>query len=198
MRTSPSKSPLSRRLAAAVILPGLLTTSMVLVQPAVAATGTVTGICNGVVNQLAHRGNVQENLLKAAAKKNADIILALQAEKATLQSKADALTADIAAADKTLAAMDAQATQLDKDAAAAQAEVDQLGPLVTAKSGAVAQATGDLAALRSQQADVQNALIPLQEQLTAAQTAADGLKAQAADLAAKQADNAQALAAAQA
>ena len=77
MRTSPSKSPLSRRLAAAVILPGLLTTSMVLVQPAVAATTSTTGMCNGVVNQLAHRGAVQENLLKAAAKKNADAIAAL-------------------------------------------------------------------------------------------------------------------------
>lgn len=82
MRTSPSKSVRSRRLAAAVVLPGLLATSLVLVQPAVAATTSATGICNGVVNQLAHRGAVQENLLKAAARKNADAIAALQAERA--------------------------------------------------------------------------------------------------------------------
>ena len=71
MRTSPSTSVLSRRLAAAVVLPGLLTSSLVLIPPAAAGTGANAGICNGVVNQLAHRGTVQENLLKAAAKKNA-------------------------------------------------------------------------------------------------------------------------------
>ncbi|HEY1157744.1 MAG TPA: chromosome segregation ATPase, partial [Arthrobacter sp.] len=97
MRTSPSKSPLSRRLAAAVVLPGMLTTSLVLVQPAMATTGTATGICNGVVNQLAHRGAVQENLLKAAAKKNADAIAARQAEKAALQAQADDLNVQKAA-----------------------------------------------------------------------------------------------------
>ena len=68
MRTSPSKSVLSRRLAAAVVLPGLLTSSLVLIQPAAAAgTTSNSSICNGVVNQQAHRGGVQENLLKAVA-----------------------------------------------------------------------------------------------------------------------------------
>ena len=85
MRTSPSTSVLSRRLAAAVVLPGLLTSSLVLIPPAAAGTGANAGICNGVVNQLAHRGTVQENLLKAAAKKNADVIARLLAERAPLQ-----------------------------------------------------------------------------------------------------------------
>src|SRR4051812_16302412 len=63
MRTRTILMPIgSTALAAAAIFgttPGAL---------AQAATTNGGGICNGVVNQLAHRGTVQENLLKAAAK----------------------------------------------------------------------------------------------------------------------------------
>jgi uncharacterized protein YlxW (UPF0749 family) len=114
MRTAASKSALSRRLAAAVVLPGLLTTSLVLVQPAVAATTSTTGMCNGVVNQLAHRGAVQENLLKNAAKKNADAIVVLQTERAKLQTSADSLSAQVVAAQKALADLEDQETQLGR------------------------------------------------------------------------------------
>jgi hypothetical protein len=48
------------------------------------ATGPAGGICNGVTNQLAHRGMVQPNLLKAAARQNAEQIATLQAERAAL------------------------------------------------------------------------------------------------------------------
>ncbi len=44
------------------------------------------GICNGVVNQAAHRGDVQPNLLRAAARKNAEFITKLQADRAVLQT----------------------------------------------------------------------------------------------------------------
>ena len=81
MPNPPNHSAFTRRLAAAIVVPGILT-SMLLFAPAATAapgsTGTAAGICSGVVNQLAHRGTVQENLLKAASKKNADIIARLQ------------------------------------------------------------------------------------------------------------------------
>ena len=80
-----NRSVLSRRLAAAVVVPGVLTSMLLFAPQATAATtsttGSTTGICSGVVNQLAHRGTVQENLLKVSAKKNADVIARLQAER---------------------------------------------------------------------------------------------------------------------
>lgn len=73
MQQASTTSVFVRRLAAAVVLPGVLTSMLVLVPAAHAANDTAS-ICNGVVNQLAHRGTVQENLLKAAARKNAVLI----------------------------------------------------------------------------------------------------------------------------
>src|SRR3954466_12337953 len=57
-----------RRAAAALVVPAAFAGVLFAGGPAYAAPTTTTkGICNGVVNQLAHRGTVQENLLKAAA-----------------------------------------------------------------------------------------------------------------------------------
>jgi hypothetical protein len=56
------------------------------------------GICNGVTNQLAHRGMVQPNLLKAAARQNAEQIATLTAERAALVTTQNSLTAQITAA----------------------------------------------------------------------------------------------------
>jgi septal ring factor EnvC (AmiA/AmiB activator) len=122
MRTVSSKSVVTRRLATAVILPGLLTSSLVVAIPA----GADSGICNGVVNQLAHRGTVQENLLKAAAKKNADAIAKLQAERAALQSTAAALSDQIAAADKAVADLESQERALAQQTETAASELATL------------------------------------------------------------------------
>ncbi|MDP9443744.1 MAG: chromosome segregation ATPase, partial [Actinomycetota bacterium] len=75
----------ARRISSAVVLPGMFAGMLVLAAPAAAATTSspagTTGICNGVVNQLAHRGTVQPNLLKAAAKQNAAVIQQLQLKR---------------------------------------------------------------------------------------------------------------------
>ena len=112
-------SVFTRRLAAAVVVPGVLTSMLLFAPQATAATGSVNGVCNGVVNQLAHRGAVQENLLKASAKKNADIIARLQAERSALQASAAALTAEIDAATSSIAALDAAQLALDGEIKAA-------------------------------------------------------------------------------
>mgnify|MGYP003405805863 CR=1 FL=1 len=59
------------------------------------------------MTQLAHRGTVQENLLKAAAKKNAAIITRLQVERSALQVSASALKVEIDAATASIAELDA-------------------------------------------------------------------------------------------
>jgi hypothetical protein len=60
----------ARRVASAVVLPGMFAGLLVFAPAASATTpAPTTGICNGVTNQLAHRGNVQPNLLKAAARR---------------------------------------------------------------------------------------------------------------------------------
>src|SRR5512141_1297107 len=106
-------SVFTRRLAAAVVVPGVLTSMLLFAPQATATPGSVTGICNGVVNQLAHRGTVQENLLKASAKKNADIIARLQTERSVLQASAAALTVEIEAATASIATLDAAQLVLD-------------------------------------------------------------------------------------
>ena len=56
-----------RRAAQAFVVPVLAAGLLGAATPAIAATATAGGICNGVTNQQAHRGMVQPNLLKAAA-----------------------------------------------------------------------------------------------------------------------------------
>jgi len=102
-------SKFSGRAASAFVVPvivtgGLLGTSI----PAVASTSPTTGICNGVTNQLAHRGMVQPNLLRAAARQNAEQIAKLQADRTALVTTQNGLTAQITAAEKEIAALDAE------------------------------------------------------------------------------------------
>ncbi|MFN3925395.1 MAG: chromosome segregation ATPase, partial [Pseudarthrobacter sp.] len=180
MRTSPSTSVLSRRLAAAVVLPGLLTSSLVLIQPAAAAgTTSNSSICNGVVNQLAHRGTVQENLLKAASKRNADAIAALQAEKEKLQGQADVVSGDMAAVQEALDGLAAQEEQLDKDIASTKSELARVEAEAKLKSTAIVEAKAELVRLDGQQLDVASELAPLEEELDAAVAALDVLKVEA-------------------
>ena len=92
MRTSAVSSIFTaRRVASTIVLPGVFAGMLVFAAPASAQTTPTTGICNGVTNQLAHRGSVQSNLLKAAAKKNADIILKLEGERTVLRAQASTL-----------------------------------------------------------------------------------------------------------
>src|SRR4051812_1694168 len=91
--------PARRRAAAAFVVPVIVGGMLSLGSPATAATSTTTtatgGICNGVMNQLAHRGTVQENLLKAATKKNADLIASVTAQRTALQTQSTDLQRQI-------------------------------------------------------------------------------------------------------
>ena len=99
-----TRSRAARAFAVPVLVAGMLGAAT----PAVAATTSIGGgICTGVTNQLAHRGNVQPNLLKAAARQNAEQIAKLQAERAALVTTQNSLAAQIAAAEKEIAALDA-------------------------------------------------------------------------------------------
>src|SRR3954451_21135193 len=94
-KSSAESKSTTRRMMGAVVIPGMAFGLLAMAGPAYADTAPTSGICNGVVNQLAHRGTVQENLLKAAAKKNADLIAKLQAERSALQGKATTLNGQI-------------------------------------------------------------------------------------------------------
>ncbi len=98
MRTSTFTA---RRVASAVVLPGMFAGMLAFAPSASAAPG----ICNGVTNQLAHRGNVQPNLLKAAAKQNAEQIATLTAERAALVTTQNTLTTQVKAAEAQIAAL---------------------------------------------------------------------------------------------
>src|SRR3954464_4180257 len=90
----------ARRITSAIVLPGVFAGMLMFATPATGATNPVTGNCNGVTNQLAHRGAVQPNLLKAAARQNAEQIAVLTAERATLVTTQNSLTAQVAAAER--------------------------------------------------------------------------------------------------
>ncbi len=61
------------------------------VQPAWAQSEPPSGICNAVASQLEQRGTVEENLLRAAARKNAAVIQELNNELTTLQTEKQSL-----------------------------------------------------------------------------------------------------------
>ena len=116
-----------RRAASAFVVPVIVTGILGAGSPAIAATTTASdGICNGVVNQYAHRGTVQENLLKAAARKNAKLIAKLQADRTALQTQSSTLTSQITTAEQALAALEAEGAKLDADIAAAESELATL------------------------------------------------------------------------
>ena len=91
MNHSSAGSAFRRRLVRGAVVPAVALSTFSFVSPAQAASAPAGGICSGVVNQLSHRGMVQENLLKAAAKRNAVVIAGLVAERATLQESAASL-----------------------------------------------------------------------------------------------------------
>jgi hypothetical protein len=107
MRTTSTSLFTARRVASAVVLPGMFAGHARLRAGRRRHDDPHGRICNGVTNQLAHRGNVQPNLLKAAAKQNAEQIAKLQAERAAIITQQNAWTAQITAAEKEIAALDA-------------------------------------------------------------------------------------------
>src|SRR5687768_5814641 len=166
----PARSSAARRRAAqAFVVPVAVVGLLGVGSPAVAATTPPDGICNGVVNQLAHRGTVQPNLLKAAARKNAELITKLQASKAGLESQATMLNKQITDAKAAIAALEAENLQLDKDIVAAQTELAAFEAEQTRLTGAVATAEQAIVNLNAQKAGLQDELAPLQEQLLANQ-----------------------------
>ncbi len=66
--------PRTTRTVRAVLATGFATGLLTAPQPALAASTPPNGVCNGVLNQLSQRGEVEENLLRAAARQNAAII----------------------------------------------------------------------------------------------------------------------------
>ena len=74
------------------------------------------GVCNAVFAQLEHRGTVEEHVLAAAARQNAEVIQQLEAERKKLESMR--LTAE-----KNLAELDAQ---IAKATARQRVEIEKL------------------------------------------------------------------------
>src|SRR6478735_3388907 len=147
----------ARRAAKALVIPAALAATILGGSPAQAATtapGTSNGICNGVVNQLAHRGSVQENLLKAAAKKNADLIASLSAQRTALESQRAGLQAQLDQANQQLADLEAQQVKLGADEKAAQANLDAITAQQATVAAQVAEGQKMLDALRGQAADL--------------------------------------------
>ena len=75
------------------------------------------GICNAVFAQLENRGTVEEHVLAVAARKNAELILKLEAERKTLVSKQ-------AAGEKRVAELDAKLADVDPKLRAKIADVE--------------------------------------------------------------------------
>ena len=157
-----------RTVAAIFIVP--VFAGVLAVSPADAATGGANGkICNGVVNQLAHRGKVQENLLKAAAKKNAEVIKALQAEKSALLDQAGTLESDIDALNAEIEELEAEEAQLLDDLASTEAELADLQQQRDAKDAEIQALQAAIEDLNAERNSVQDELAPLQDELADAQ-----------------------------
>ena len=104
-----------RRAAAALVAPVAIVSVLLSGGPAsAAATSTTNGSCNGVLNQLANRGSVQENLLKAATTQNAELIASLTAQRTALQAQGTDLQAQIDQANQQLADLEAKRVELEE------------------------------------------------------------------------------------
>jgi hypothetical protein len=171
--TGRSPARTTRRAASAFIVPVMLAGLVSLQSPAEAATtsstSTTSGICNGVMNQLAHRGQVQENILKAAARKNADQIAALQAQRATLQRPGPTPS-------RGRSPMRSRPSPPSMRRGSSSADIpDSPGPAdsqQTSTTAAVADGEKALANLEAERATIVAQLSPLLDQLAAAEPAA--------------------------
>jgi hypothetical protein len=105
-----------------------------------------------VTNQLAHRGNVQPNLLKAAARQNAEAIAKLVAERAALVTTQNSLSSQITAAEKEIAALDAESPRWSEDRHRHDV-ADQAGADKATLTAAIARANTELTTLQGQKHD---------------------------------------------
>ena len=195
---------------AAFVVPAVFAGVIGLQGTAEAAT-TGGGICSGVVNQLAHRGAVQENLLKAAAKKNADLIASLKADRSRMDGVASTLTAQLDQVNQQIADLEAEETRLTTDLQNAEDRLAELTRTQSATRQAIEDATSNCpacgrrwrppgrssrpcrlslprwrpsaAALTQQKHDIEQQLDAKQEQIAAATADLTGLQ-QDADAAA--------------
>jgi hypothetical protein len=76
------------------------------VRGALFAASGAAGVCNAVFAQLEHRGTVEEHVLAAAARQNAELIVKLESELKKLASLREPL-------EKQLAELDAKIAKLD-------------------------------------------------------------------------------------
>jgi chromosome segregation ATPase len=144
------------------------------------AAAGVTGVCSGVLNAPSHRGSVQENLLKAAAKKNADLIVKLRADKAALEDRAKTLQQGITDGRSAIAALEAEDVRLDEQIDVGTAELARLRTAEGTTTAAVAAAEKALADLGTEKEALAAQLLRAQADLEAAEAARAELRAQAA------------------
>ena len=160
-----------RRVAVALAIPGAFAGLLLAGSPASAATPRTSGICNGVVSQLADGGSVQENLIKAAARQNAELIAALTAERTALQEQGVELQARIDQISLQLADLEAEGIELDASLKTRHLTLD----LVMAQQASVADQISalekELAALQEQRSKLQAQLDALDPQVTPGEAA---------------------------
>jgi chromosome segregation ATPase len=123
-----------------------------------------------VTNQLAHRGNVQPNLLKAAARQNAEAIAKLVAERAALVTTQNSLSSQITAAEKEIAALDAAYATLVGQIDTVTMSLTKLESDKATLTAAITAAETELMKLQGQSTTLVNQITPLQTQLTAAES----------------------------
>ena len=111
-----------RALLAAGAAAGLLATPTA----AMAQTTPPGGACNGVLNQLQQRQEVEANLLRAAARQNAALITELKVERSGLVTERDRLNREIADAEADLERLALERTTASKELAAAKATLADL------------------------------------------------------------------------
>ncbi len=106
---------------------GLIMSLFGLVQPAAGAQSqTPHSICNGVVNQLQQRGVVEQRLLEAAARQNAELLQQLEAERALLQNERQQLEQQIEQLEQELAQVEAEIQQLEAEIQQVEDELAQV------------------------------------------------------------------------
>ena len=170
----------ARRISSAVVLPGVFAGMLVFAAPASATTSSglagTAGVCNGVVNQMAHRGTVQPQLLKVAAKQNAAVIQQLQIKRAGLLAQTQANNTRIATARQEIAELDAAARQLEREIAEGEFRLLTLTADKATITQAITDTKTDIDNLRTERAAVVIAHTAKAAELATAQRQLDGLK----------------------
>ncbi|MDP8960259.1 MAG: hypothetical protein M3N32_01315 [Actinomycetota bacterium] len=142
--------------------------------PAEAQNAPPGGICEGVLNQLRERGTVEENLLEAAARQNAELIRQLQQEQAALQNQRQVLEGQLAEAQKELEALQTKKTELQAQLAEAQKELEALQTKKTELEAQLAQKKTDLAQAQQELKALQTKKTELEAEIAQKQAQLEG------------------------